>query len=57
MRAAPKNRKRTRLNIQLTPDLVDWAKDYARRHNMTVTSIITSLLRDLMERDTEVPQV
>jgi hypothetical protein len=54
---AKKPKSRTRLNIQLSPDVLDWAKSYARRNNTTVTRIIDSFLRGLREKDIEVPQI
>lgn len=52
-----KKKTRARLNIQLAPDLLAWVKEFASRNNTTVTWLIDNHLRELREKDTEVPQI
>lgn len=46
-----------RLNLRLPPELLCWAKEYAKKTNTTVTKIVTDHLLGLRKTDTEVPQV
>ncbi len=50
-------KKRSSLNIRISDDLLSWAKDYAKKNDTTVTSVIIGFLRGLRERETEVPQI
>jgi hypothetical protein len=38
---------RSRLNLKIDNDLKDWAKEYARQKNTTVTSIICAYFAEL----------
>lgn len=50
-----KKKSRTRLNLQVPRDLLDWAKDYAGRNNTTITTVVVGYLRHLREQD--IPQI
>jgi hypothetical protein len=54
---AKRPKKRPSLNIRISDDLLSWAKDYAKRNNTTVTSVVVGFLRTLREREVEVPQI
>ena len=38
---------KTRLNLLIDADLKEWAMEYAKRHDTTVTSLITDHFRHL----------
>ena len=38
---------RSRLNLKIDNDLKDWAKEYARQRNTTVTSVICAYFAEL----------
>jgi hypothetical protein len=40
---------KTRLNLLIDDDLKQWAMDYAKRNNTTVTSMITDHFRHLRQ--------
>jgi hypothetical protein len=53
---------KVRLNIRIDADLIEWARDYARRNRTSVTALIVRGLQSLMildQRidDEEAPQI
>jgi hypothetical protein len=43
--------KTARLNLLIRPDLKEWAHDYARRREKSLSALVTEYLLDLRDRD------
>jgi len=44
--------KRVRINLRVPVELMTWARDYAKRNHVTVTSMIVESLQSLQQADT-----